>query len=163
MQVRKLRREDLDAVFAIYARARQLMRESGNPNQWKDSHPARELTEGDVENGTGYVIEEGGEIVGVFAFILGRDPTYGYIEGEWLNDEPYGTMHRVAASGKVRGVLGTCLAFCESQIGNVRVDTHADNKIMQHLLEKYGYRKCGIIYIADGSPRIAYQKRVTTN
>lgn len=29
---------------------------------------------------------------------------------------------------------------------------------MQKLLEKYGYIKCGIIHVEDGTPRIAYQK-----
>lgn len=29
---------------------------------------------------------------------------------------------------------------------------------MQHLLEKYGFVRCGIIYLPDGAPRIAYQK-----
>ena len=51
-----------------------------------------------------------------------------------------------------------CLSFCETKISNIRVDTHNDNKIMQYLLEKHGYQKCGIIYVKDGSPRIAYQK-----
>ena len=29
---------------------------------------------------------------------------------------------------------------------------------MQHILEKNGFVSCGTIYVADGSPRIAYQK-----
>ena len=29
---------------------------------------------------------------------------------------------------------------------------------MQHLLDKLKFRKCGIIYLLDGNPRIAYQK-----
>lgn len=40
---------------------------------------------------------------------------------------------------------------------NIRIDTHADNKTMQHLIEADGFTRCGIIYIADGTPRIAYQ------
>jgi RimJ/RimL family protein N-acetyltransferase len=47
-----------------------------------------------------------------------------------------------------------------AQIPNIRIDTHRDNAIMQHLLEKNGFVKCGIIYVEDGSPRIAYQKRL---
>ena len=47
-----------------------------------------------------------------------------------------------------------CLEHCES----LRADTHADNKIMQHLLEKNGFTRCGIIHVADGTPRIAYQR-----
>lgn len=159
MQIRKLERKDLPRVSELYAAARERMKQSGNPTQWKDSHPAAALIEGDVERGTGYIVEEEGEIIGVFAFILGKDPTYSYIEGKWLDDEiPYGTMHRVAGDGTHKGVLKACLAFCEAQVKSMRVDTHENNKIMRHLLEKYGYRECGVIYIADGSPRIAYQK-----
>ena len=40
---------------------------------------------------------------------------------------------------------------------SIRSDTHADNKTMQHLIEADGFTRCGIIYIADGTPRIAYQ------
>ena len=33
---------------------------------------------------------------------------------------------------------------------------------MQHLLEKNGFTRCGIIHVADGTPRIAYQKLALT-
>jgi hypothetical protein len=29
---------------------------------------------------------------------------------------------------------------------------------MQHILQSYGFTYCGIIYLADGSERLAYQK-----
>ena len=29
---------------------------------------------------------------------------------------------------------------------------------MQHCIESYGFTYCGIIYLADGAPRLAYQK-----
>ena len=47
-----------------------------------------------------------------------------------------------------------CLEHCES----LRADTHADNKVMQHLLESEGFTRCGIIQVEDGTPRIAYQR-----
>ena len=40
----------------------------------------------------------------------------------------------------------------------IRIDTHRDNKIMQHNLLKYGFTYCGIIYLANGDERLAYQK-----
>lgn len=148
----------MERILSIYAYAREQMKKNGNGAQWGDSRPPRPVIECDIQKGTGYVIEQEGAIVGVFAFLLGEDPTYREIEGKWLNDEPYGTIHRVASSGAVRGVLRTCLEFCELQIGNVRVDTHENNAIMRHLLEKLGYQRCGIIICADGTSRIAYQK-----
>ena len=166
MKIRKSTPEDIKQILSIYAYARSRMKRSGNPDQWKDHYPSLEIIEEDIRNGNSYVIEEQGiaedqpEIVGVFAFICGDDPTYERIEnGSWLNDEPYGTIHRIASSGKQKGVLRCCLSFCEAKAANIRIDTHNCNAIMQHLLESSGFWKCGQIYVADSSPRIAYQKK----
>ena len=103
-------------------------------------------------------------MLGVFAFILGVDPTYQVIEdGAWLNDTlPYGTIHRLASSGKSKGVASAVIEWCLEHCQSLRADTHADNQIMQHLLEKNGFTRCGIIHVADGTPRIAYQKLALT-
>ena len=92
------------------------------------------------------------------AFIIGEDSTYLRIEdGKWLNENPYGTIHRIASDGAVKGLFSACIDFCKSQMEDLRIDTHADNKTMQHLILKNGFQKCGIIYLTNGSPRIAYQ------
>lgn len=153
--------KDLPEVMAIYEFAREQMRLSGNPNQWKNSHPAQGLILEDIKNKTGFVLEKDGKICGAFAFIIGNDPTYNYIEGKWKNDEPYGTIHRIASAGTNRGIFSECLKFCESKVSNIRIDTHGDNKIMQRVVEKNGFERCGIIFVADKSPRIAYQKVIT--
>lgn len=159
MTIRKTTAADLDDILRIYAYAREQMKKNGNPSQWGDIHPRPELVAQDIEKGISYVIEKSGKICGVFAFILGDDAAYRKIEGKWLNNEPYGAIHRVAGDGSVKGILNSCLSFCEKQIGNIRVDTHENNTIMQHLLSKNGYTRCGIIYtLKDGTPRIAYQK-----
>lgn len=159
MNIRNSVPADLPEIQRVYAAARAFMKQTGNPNQWGDTSPELKLILGDFENKTGYVVEEGGKIVGAFAFILGTDPTYLNIEdGEWLNDEPYGTIHRIASDGTVLGIFEEALAFCSARAKNVRIDTHHDNKVMQHKILKNGFTRCGIIYIADGSPRIAYQK-----
>ena len=45
-------------------------------------------------------------IHGVFALFDGAEPTYAHIEeGEWLNDEPYVTIHRLAGDGRVHGLF----------------------------------------------------------
>lgn len=158
MEIRKTTLKDLERVLDIYAGARLRMLEMGNP-QWEFSHPTEEMVREDISRGVGYVLEENGEVVGAFVFIVGEDPTYGYIEnGAWLNDEPYGTLHRVASDGKTHGVMAATLAFCERQMANVRVDTHEKNLPMQHILDRAGYTRCGRIYVDDGTPRIAYQK-----
>lgn len=134
------------------------MRLTGNPNQWKDSRPDPELLKEDIDIGQLYVLEEAGVLHGVFALIPGEDPTYSYIEGSWLNNEPYAAIHRIASAGLRKGVFADCVGWCGTLYENLRIDTHHDNKIMQHLLEKHGFIRCGIIYLKNGEPRIAYQR-----
>lgn len=158
MEIRKAQMSELQSLLQIYDYAREQMRLSGNPTQWSDKHPAESDIVDDIQKGNSYVILKDGEICGVFAFIIGEEPTYKRIEGEWKNCTQYGTIHRIASSGKVKGIFQTCLNFCQSRISHLRIDTHRDNKIMQHLIEKNGFKRCGIIYVADGTPRIAYEK-----
>lgn len=159
MDIRKATSADYDRIQQIYAYARGQMKKNGNPSQWGDSRPSEALLSEDIQKGRSYVLEQDGQICAVFAFIIGADPTYRVIEeGQWLNEEPYGVIHRIASDGSKRDVFRTCLAYCQSQISNVRIDTHKDNAIMRHLLDKNGFAKCGTIYVEDGSPRIAYQK-----
>lgn len=136
------------------------MRASGNLNQWINGYPSRDLIAKDISEGVSYVgIDDSGELVMVFAFIIGQDPTYSVIEeGEWLNELPYGTIHRLASTGKHSKILKTCVEYCESLIDNIRLDTHEDNKIMQEAAVRLGFIRCGIIYCSDGTPRIAYQR-----
>ncbi len=156
-QVRCAREEDLTRILEIYDYARSFMAKTGNPNQWGNTHPPREMLEADICQGNLYVVEDG-QIHGVFAWFRSPDPTYAYIEdGTWLSDTPYGTIHRVAADGS-GGVFGAVMAFAESCNPHIRIDTHHDNKVMQRVLAKYGFSRRGIIYLSSGDPRIAYEK-----
>ena len=136
MPIRLATTADLPAISAIYAFARTQMAKDNNPTQWGKSHPPLDLLKADITAKHLYVIEEAGNIGGVFAFILGEDPTYQQIDGAWLNDQPYGTIHRIAGNGKIKGTFSKALAFCEQLEPNIRIDTHQNNKRMQHLLEK---------------------------
>ncbi len=159
MQIRKATAADLTAIFSIYARARKFMAENGNGTQWGNVKPKKELVESDIENGISYVCVKDGEVVGVFALIFGEDPTYKIIyDGEWLSEEPYATVHRIASSGKVKGTGEFCINWALSQMPNIRIDTHKNNSVMRHLLSKLGFTYCGIIHLEDGDERLAFQK-----
>ncbi len=161
MDIRKTRLEEVDQVIEILNESKKIMREDGNFSQWNGNYPTKEMILSDIEQGNSYVLEENGKLCGTFAFIIGNDPTYDYIEnGSWLNEEEYGTIHRIGSNRLYKGVFQTALSFCEKRMNNIRIDTHKDNHIMQMLMEKYGFISCGIIYIADGSPRLAYQKKI---
>lgn len=157
--IRQTTQSDLEEIAKVYEHARQFMKKSGNPRQWGDSHPSPDILEEDAVKGTGRVIESDGKIIGCFAVLNGPDPTYSRIyDGEWLNDEPYIVIHRVASSGTRSGVMKACLDYCEKICRNIRIDTHRENRVMQHQLHKYGFTYCGTIYEPDGTPRMAYQR-----
>ena len=159
-QIRKAEWDNLDRIGEIYAYARAFMAAHGNPNQWGTNHPPRVQLEQDIAEGNLYVVADGENIHGVFYFRIGADPTYAVIDGAWHSDRPYGTIHRIASDGS-GGILGTAVAFGKSRTDHLRIDTHEDNKVMQHAIEKLGFRRCGIIHLSDGSPRIAYDLSCT--
>lgn len=150
---------DLPRILEIYAYAREFMRKTGNPTQWKDHLPEKKVLIRDIEAGNLYVVKVQEDIHGVFALIIGEEPTYSIIEqGSWKSNDVYGTLHRIASDGKVHGIFEQIMQFSYEKIHHLRIDTHQNNKVMQHLICKNGFEQCGIIYVADGSERIAYEK-----
>lgn len=161
IQIRKTRIEEIDCLTDIFDQGRHIMRKSGNLKQWTGGYPAKELIQKDIESGNSYVcLNEKECVIGTFTFIPGKDPTYTHIyEGQWLdNERPYATIHRLAGTESSHGVADACLEWCYTQIQNLRADTHRDNHIMQHILQKHGFQYCGIIYLQNGDERLAYQK-----
>lgn len=150
---------DWSRILEIYEDARQFMRSSGNPNQWGNSHPAEHILLDDIAGNQLYVCVEADAILGVFAYIPGIDPTYLEIfDGGWLNGEPYGVIHRMAVASRHSGVASFCFQWALEQCPNLRIDTHHDNIPMQSLLKKNGFAYCGIIYLLNGNPRMAFHK-----
>ena len=95
-------------------------------------------------------------------YIYGKDiePTYREItDGAWLDDSPYGVVHRIAADGSEKGIGAFCINWVFDQCGHIRIDTHGDNKAMQRLMTKLGFIHCGTIYVEeDDYPRLAFEK-----
>lgn len=158
LRIRHAQEGDLPAIFRIYEIARQTMRDNGNPTQWGDEWPPEDMVRNDIVEQLSYVVEGPRGVQGVFALVLGDDPTYALIEdGAWPNDEPYATIHRIASDGTSHGTFAAAVDYALQQCANVRIDTHADNSIMRHCIAKAGFEYCGIIYHTDGTPRLAYQ------
>ncbi|WP_436415584.1 GNAT family N-acetyltransferase [Petrimonas sp.] len=160
MRIRPSTHSDLPQLLQIYETARRFMQQTGNAGQWMDGYPKEELLISDIKQGHSYVcLNENNEIVGTFYYIVGEEPTYLNIyEGSWLNNDSYGVIHRIASSGKQKGIAETCINWCLEKCRNLRIDTHRDNKVMQNILQKLGFTYCGIIYLENGDERLAYQK-----
>ena len=152
--------EDLPRIEEIYAFARDIMVKTGNPNQWGKTNPRSEWLVEDIKNRLLHVVENESGIHGVFYFYIGADPTYGTIEdGQWQYDAPYGTIHRIASDGS-GGILRTAVEFGSRLIDHIRIDTHHDNLVMHRAVAKLGFQRSGIIHLANGSPRIAYELKI---
>ena len=159
--IRQATEHDLPTLMGIFEQGKRIMRQSGNLKQWTNGYPGASLVLSDIAQGNCYLCQdEQGKAIGTFAFIPGKDPTYAHIyQGEWLDDtRPYATIHRLASTTDSHGVAAACLDWCYRQVPNLRADTHRDNHILQHILQKHSFAYCGIIYLANGDERLAYQK-----
>lgn len=163
MKVKLALNSDLKSILNVIELAKQIMLANGNTTQWINGYPSEEIILKDIEKNHGFVIVNNGEIEGYFCFLKGNNPEPNYQsikEGKWLNNESYGVIHRLASSGRVKGIADTCFDFCFSEINNIKVDTHENNIPMQTYFKKIGFMYCGIIYVSDGSPRRAFQKSI---
>ena len=138
-------------------------------DQWQKGYPSREVWEEDIKNQMAWLAVEDENVLGVFAFQTTPDVSYGEIDGKWLTDAPYASMHRVCVSdeSKGKGVAGQMFAHGFSMaeklgFGSVRIDTHPGNMPMQRALKKAGFVPCGTIILKggseDGDARIAFER-----
>lgn len=149
---------ELPEITGIYDSARRFMAEQGNPDQWSGGYPSRQLLEQDIAEKQLFLYKSGDKILAVFRFTLGDDPTYRVIyDGRWLNELPYGVIHRIAVAEHGGGIGRACIAWCLERCPNIRIDTSRENLPMQRLLRSMGFAECGTIYIETGEPRIAFQ------
>jgi len=161
--IRKATESDFARIMEIYAAAREFMAQHGNPNQWGPTcWPPEALVRRDIAQEKSYVYECDGRIAGVFFYDFGKDiePTYAHIlDGSWLDERPYGVVHRIASDGSVKGVGSACIGWAFDQCHHLRIDTHGDNAVMQRLLSKLGFTHCGTIFVEeDDYPRLAFEK-----
>ena len=149
---------DLPAMLKIFKNARAFMAEHGNPNQWHDNWPSKEILISDIEIGQSYIVEDDEKgILATYAYIVGVDPTYLEIDGAWLTDDPYGTIHRLASSHKERDIFSYIISEVTKNGLNMRIDTHANNDHMIRAILKNGFKYCGIISPIEGGDRNAYE------
>ena len=162
--IRKATLEDMPVLLEIYKRARNFMVSTGNKNQWKNGYPSKSILAEDIEKGEMYVLEDEDGIQASFVFYCGIGPCYNKIyDGEWLNDEPYGVIHRIATRGLKKHMADIILDYCSSKIDNIRMDTHNDNKPMQNFMFRHGFKHVGTIYLKNGESRLAFHCNLKEN
>ncbi|MBS6646276.1 MAG: GNAT family N-acetyltransferase [Clostridiaceae bacterium] len=168
MFFRKAQETDISRMMEMVNQSKASMKARGI-DQWQQGYPNEAVLRVDLEKGTSYVLEDCGLVVGMITVVSGDEEAYRKIEGSWLNQEPYVSYHRVCVEEGRKGQGLAGILFEEGEklcrewgFKNIRNDTHPDNRSMQRAVEKFGFERCGIIYIVgteeDGSPRAAYQK-----
>ena len=157
MFIRPATEADLPALRPVFEAAKGIMRADGNLEQWAaPGFPGDARLLRDIARGGGFIIERE-RIVAYFALLPSPEPTYDYIDGAWLTDEPYGVIHRMASYPEEHGIFAAIIDFAAARFAHLRIDTHRDNRIMQHLIEKHGFTYCGVIWLEDGTDRLAYE------
>lgn len=165
MKLEKSNKKDISKIMNIIGQAQQYFK-SNNINQWQNNYPNEDTINSDIEKGESYKLVDEDEIIGTVAISFNGEPTYENIyEGKWLTNGAFGVIHRIAveSSYKGKGVASEIIKFTEeicikNNVNSIRVDTHEENTSMQKLLNKNGFEYCGIIYLADKSKRIAFEK-----
>lgn len=160
--------EHLETICTITEQAKAQLK-ALKLDQWQKGYPSREVWIHDILCEDAWLAVESDTVLGVFAFQTIPDPSYSAIDGAWLTDTPYASMHRVCVSdnAKGKGVAGAMFAFGfqkakELGFRSMRIDTHPGNRPMKRALEKAGFLPCGTIILKggseDGDARIAFEK-----
>ena len=168
MIIRKTTISDIGEVMPIFEEARRTIAALGI-DQWQNGYPSEDVILADIELGQSYVCEIDGKICGSFAMLENGEPTYDKIfDGHWLTGDDsrdYIAIHRVAISVSSRGsglsgkIIDFAAAFAKDKgRKSLRIDTHRGNAVMRRMLEKNGFKYCGIIYLESGDERVAYEK-----
>ncbi|SDJ68583.1 GNAT family N-acetyltransferase [Salimicrobium halophilum] len=165
MIFRKTKKEDIAEIMTIISDAQQKFREN-DIDQWIDGYPDVVTIETDRDRGESYVLADEDTVVGTAAISSLEEKTYRTVhEGEWLSEDPYLVVHRLAVTDerKGEGLASVLLKKTEElakaeQITSIKIDTHRKNGSMQRLLKKNGFTYCGINYLEDDSERFAYEK-----
>ena len=165
MLIRKAIPADAVAIMHIFLQAQARLRLQG-VNQWQNGYPNMQIVDSDIATGKCLVCVENGRICSVFVLAFEPEDTYERIYcGQWESVGQSGVIHRMAVADSFKGRgLGSEMISKAQQISldlgihSIKVDTHRDNRPMQSLLLHNDFQYCGIIYLADGQERLAYEK-----
>jgi ribosomal protein S18 acetylase RimI-like enzyme len=161
--LRKANLSELPKIWEILQQAIEQRRQDGS-TQWQNGYPNEQTVHDDFEKRNSYVLIDNNEILACASIIVGADPNYKEIKGEWLTVDNYATIHRLATSDRVKqkGVATRLFEMAEDvcrkkKVLSIRADTNFDNVPMMRILEKLGYTYCGEILVST-APRKAYEK-----
>lgn len=166
--VRQAINADLPAMMAIIEQGRQALAADHIP-QWQGPYPQATDLQADIDAARAWLLIVDGQIAGSAALLTTPDPNYQKIyQGSWAGpaDARYTSIHRIAIASGYHGQhladdYFSNLMTLSYQAGfrQIRVDTHALNQRMKHIITKAGFDYRGIVYMANDATdlRNAYQ------
>lgn len=165
MEFRKTVETDIKDIMKIIKQAQNYFKENGI-DQWQNNYPNPETIKNDVYNNHSYVLLKDNKIVATVAISFDGEKTYDSIyEGQWMSTNDFVVIHRIAVENNYKGlglsaeIIKNVESLCRSRgVNSIKIDTHEDNLSMQKFLKKNDFKYCGIIYLADGNKRIAFEK-----
>lgn len=156
---------EAEACYAILDLGRRFQQEQGF-TQWTEDYPNPDTVRSDIRSGKGYAVRVDGVLAGYLCLDFDGEPAYAVIDGAWSAERPYAVVHRMAFLPQFRGMgladttWRLIEARCRAQgVDYIRADTDFPNARMQHILDKNGFRRCGVITF-QGSGKIAYDKQL---
>lgn len=166
MYLKKANINDFDLIMNILKDGANQLAERGI-DQWQGDYPNGQHVKDDISSGYAWLARSDDEkTVGTLAIVPGPDVYYQNLDGKWLVDtDDYLVIHRVAihsdhaGKGYASKLFETVLDALKEKYPNdksIRIDTHQDNKVMQHLIEKNGFQRVGKLHGVYQKDEISY-------
>ena len=132
---------DLNKLMDIYDLARVRMVNEGNLTQWDNREVFKIEIIDYINKKILYKAIENDEIVGYFAYIYDIEHAYDAIDGKWLNQDKYITIHKIASKYNNKGIGGFIIKYvidrCKSEgIYNIKIVTHINYLYLNMFLQK---------------------------
>lgn len=163
LELRLAGADEIQLAVDIINAAKLHLKEQGI-DQWQTGYPDYTCIKNDIECKKGFFVVDEENILGYLCLDYDGEPAYKDMQGTWNTSEHYVVVHRMAFTDDARGkgISSVIFRLVEERskkkgISAFRVDTDADNKKMQHILQKNGFSYCGTIWF-DKSEKIAFDK-----
>lgn len=155
---------DIPEILEIITDARKQINDLGF-KQWTNDYPNAQTFINDIANNELYVEDKSG-VIAVMALVKSINHDYNKIDGNWLSNNKYYTIHRLAVKAEYRHlkIAQSLFNFAYDEAlkagVNLRIDTHPKNLPMQNLIKKMNYVYCGVIFLQNElvePERLAYE------
>ena len=163
--------KDIDIIMEIINDAKVYLKRQ-NLSQWNldDGYPRKEDLLKDINNYSCYLYIEDNVVIGCMSIVFTPDENYEKIDGQWLTNNPYASIHRIAIKNNshhkrigVKMLLAAEEIIKNNNIFSIKIDTHNKNIPMTKTILSSGYTYCGIIKLKRSeidNLRDVYEKRL---